>query len=135
MIKRVFHKGSSVLLALIVLFSTVSFTVEKHFCGDVLVDISVFTEAQKCGMDTSGEPDEGYTKKSCCKDVLDVFEGQNELKITSFEDFDIPFYAIPIASFHYEFNETILDNSVCYNAYSPPNLVIDIQLLDQVFLI
>ena len=38
-------------LALLVLFSTVSFTIEKHFCGDILVDVAVFTEVEKCAME------------------------------------------------------------------------------------
>ena len=42
MIQNVLHKTFSVALALLVFFSTVSFTVEKHFCGDVLVDVSTY---------------------------------------------------------------------------------------------
>ena len=70
------------LLALMVLFSTVSFTVEKHFCGDVLVDVSVFTDVEKCAMEAM----EMKQKKSCCKDEVDVLKGQDELKFNSFEE-------------------------------------------------
>ena len=52
MVSKIPHKIFSVTLALLVLMSTLSFTVEKHFCGDVLVDVSVFTETQKCGMES-----------------------------------------------------------------------------------
>ena len=74
------------LMAILVLFSTVSFTVEKHFCGDVLVDVSVFTEAQKCATEAYEKEIETFTKKSCCKDTVDVFEGQNELIVKTFDD-------------------------------------------------
>ena len=72
------------LMALLVLFSTVSFTVEKHFCGDTLVDVSVFSEAQKCGMEAM----EILQKKTCCKDEIDIVKGQDELKVSSFDDLD-----------------------------------------------
>ena len=111
MIRQTLHKIFSVSLALLVLFSTVSFTVEKHYCGDVLVDVSVFSEAENCGMEAM----EKLQKKSCCKDEVDVVEGQDELKISSFEDLDFEqqqflvafaysylngFESLPTKSFH-----------------------------------
>ena len=84
MIKQFTYKVFSVALALLVLFSTVSFTIEKHFCGDVLVDVSMFVEADKCGMEAM----ESLQQKSCCKDEIEVIQGQNELKVSSFDDLD-----------------------------------------------
>src|SRR5690606_17524991 len=86
MIKQVSHKASSILLALLVLFSTVSITIEKHFCGDVLIDVAVFKEAQKCAMEAFEMEQALITKKNCCKDVLEIVKGQDELKMSNFED-------------------------------------------------
>ncbi|GAA3603023.1 hypothetical protein GCM10022396_20520 [Flavivirga amylovorans] len=125
------------LLALLVLFSTVSFTIEKHFCGDVLVDISIFTEADKCAMEAYEIALEKVTKKPCCKDVVDVIEGQNKLKFSSFEDLDFEKQQI-IASYAYTYInlfEELPKLTIPHKNYSPPNLVTDIQVLDQVFLI
>ncbi len=72
-IKQFVHKIFSMLLALLVLFSTVSFTIEKHFCGDVLVDVSVFAEAQKCGMEALEMATRNLAKKSCCKDEVECY--------------------------------------------------------------
>ena len=58
------------------LCSTVSFTIEKHFCGDKLIDVSVFSEADKCNMEASGMKAEGITKKPCCKDEVNMVKGQ-----------------------------------------------------------
>ncbi|WP_298342070.1 hypothetical protein [uncultured Algibacter sp.] len=133
MLKQLLHKGFSISLALIVLFSTVSFTIEKHYCGDVLVDVSVFYEAEKCGM----EAIELAQKKSCCKDEIDIVEGQDELKISSFEDLEFEkqqFLSAFIYSYINGF-ESLPKQTIPHKDYSPPNLVADIQVLDQVFII
>lgn len=133
MLKTALHKLFSSLLALMVLFSTVSFTIEKHYCGDVLVDASMFTEAEKCGMEAL----EILQKKSCCKDEVDVVEGQDELKLSSFEDLDLEQQQFLVAYTYAYINGFVglPKETIPHKDYSPPNLVFDIQVLDQVFLI
>lgn len=136
-IKQFVHKSFSVLLALLVLFSTVSFTIEKHFCGDVLVDVAVFAEAQKCGMETNENDQEAITKKSCCKDEMNVVQGQKELKHATFDDLDFK-QQLFITSFSYaivNLFEGLPQHIIPHKNYDPPNLVADIQVLDQVFII
>ena len=137
MIKHIFHKGFSVTLALLVLFSTVSFTIDKHFCGDVLVDVSIFTEVQKCAMEAYEMEQAAITKIYCCKDQTDVVQGQDELKFSSFEDLDFN-QQVYLAAFTYSyFNlfEGLPKQIIPHKDYSPPNLVADIQLLNAAFLI
>lgn len=133
MLKAIFYKTFSISLAIIVLFSTVSFTIEKHYCGDTLVDVSVFVEADKCAM----EVQEILMKKSCCKDEVDVIEGQDELKINSFEDlkFDQQQFLVAFTYFYINGFEGLPKETITHKAYSPPDLVYDIQVLDQVFII
>nr|WP_317166892.1 hypothetical protein [Winogradskyella litoriviva] len=129
------HKILSIALAFLVVFSTLSFTVEKHYCGDNLVDISVFSEVKKCGMEMS--PNTEAIKKSCCKDEIDVVKGQNDLKLNTSDDL-LPVQIVFLQSFVYSFNalfESLTKQIIPHNDYSPPNLVADIQLLDQVFTI
>lgn len=127
------HKIFSIGLSLLVLFSTVSFTIEKHYCGDTLVDVSIFTEAEKCGM----EAQDMLQKKSCCKDEVDVVQGQDELKAPSFEDLNIEQQQLLVAftQSYSSLFESLPKEVVAHTDYSPPNLVYDIQVLDQVFLI
>ena len=132
MIKQVLHKMFSISLAIIVLCSTVSFTVEKHFCGDTLVDVAVFTELNKCAMDA-----EEITKKPCCKDKVDIVKGQDELIVKTIDDLDFKqqlFVAFFKYSYIYLF-EGLPQLVIPHKDYSPPNLVIDKQIIDQVFLI
>ena len=47
---QVFHKIMSLVMAFVVLFSTMSFTVNMHYCGDTLVETAIFQKAKGCGM-------------------------------------------------------------------------------------
>ena len=137
MIKQILHKIFSVSLALIVLCSTVSFTIEKHFCGDKLIDVSVFTEANKCKMEALEMELEKITKESCCKDKIDVVKGQDELIVKTIDDLDVT-QQMFVATFTYSYLnlfEGLPQLVIPHKNYSPPILVTDLQVLDQVFLI
>lgn len=123
-------------MALIVLFSTVSFTIEKHFCGDTLVDVAVFSEPQDCGAKMNNT-NTTVKKKSCCKDETTVLEGQNELLVKAFDDLEFEQHVF-LAAFTYTYInlfEGLPQQVIPHKNYSPPNLVIDRQIMDQVFLI
>lgn len=134
MIKLGLHSVSSLLMAFLVLVSTVSFTVEKHYCGDHLVDVAINSEAKKCGMMDS---DSSFKKKTCCNDTLDVFDGQDELKTSSSVELDYAQQVI-LTSFVYSYVdlfEGLSQNIIPHKTYVPPDIVPDIQLLEEVFLI
>ena len=138
MIKRILHKGFSVTLALLVFFSTVSFTIEKHFCGENLIDVALFTKAKTCGMEMENTSiDSSVKKKPCCKDQVDVVQGQDELKFSSFEnlDFDQQVFLTTFAYSYINLFEGLPKQIIPHKDYSPPNLVADIQLLNDTFLI
>lgn len=65
------------LLTLLTVLSTVSFTVEKHFCGNFLIDISFFGNANSCGGEKEEDCSDAFKseKKSCCKDELTYIKG------------------------------------------------------------
>ena len=122
-------------LSFLVLFSTLSFTVEKHYCGDNLVDVAIFSEVKKCGMEMS--PDTETTQKSCCKDEVDIVKGQDDLKLSTAKNLSLN-QIVFIQSFVYSFTalfESLPKQIIPHKNYSPPNLVADIQMLDQVFII
>lgn len=132
--KELFRNTGATLLALVVLLSTVSFTVDKHFCGKMLVDTAVFSEAHSCGMEM--ESDSAMDEDSCCKDQKILVEGQDELK-RSFEDLDLQ-QKLFVTSFTYTYLnlfEILPGQAIPFEDYAPPLLVADIQLLDQVFII
>ena len=129
--KNALRYTGSLLMAFIVLFSTFSFTVDKHFCGGHLVDKAVFSEAKTCGMQMSAAAED-----ECCTNEKISVEGQDELKL-SFDSFDFH-QQVFITTFTYTYFglfETLPKQVIPFKDYSPPLLVRDIQLVDQVFLI
>lgn len=133
-VKKVFQKSGSLLMALLVLVSTMSFTVDKHFCGTYLVDQAIFSEAQDCGMEHPTKGD--MTGEDGCSDQKVSVEGQTDLKI-SFNDLDHP-QQVFLSSFTFSYVELFQElpqELIPFSDYSPPLLVYDIQLLDQTFLI
>ena len=124
-------------LSFLVLFSTFSLTVEKHFCGDTLVDVAIFTKAKKCGMEVADIDQSEMVKKSCCKDETEIIKGQDELKITSIDDLASIHKQILIAySFSYIYLfESLPKKAIPNRDYSPPEIVKDIHVLDETYLI
>lgn len=131
---KLFFKIMSVSLAFTVLCSTFSFTIKKHFCGDVLVDVSVFFDVERCGMEAA----EKLQKKSCCKDDVIVVKGQDELLYSSFDDLNFkqkPFVLAFATTTYLNSFKSIPKQIIPYKEYSPPNLSYNIQVLGQVFII
>lgn len=130
-------------MALLVFFSTLSVSIGKHYCGDHLVDMAFFADAENCGMEGSERgmdvPDEGtfVTKKSCCKDVVDLYEGQDELSVEKNQvlDTDQKVFILSFAAVFSRLNLFEVQKDPPFEDYSPPTYVRDIQVLNQVFLI
>lgn len=130
------HKIFSVALAFLVLLSTVSFTMEKHFCGDTLIDTAIFSQADTCGTDVVATSTTAE-KQSCCKNEVELVKGQDKLKKASFEDLNFDQQLILTALFYNYINlfEGLPEQVIPHKNYSPPHLVTNIQILDQVFII
>lgn len=132
--KQHFIKISSLTLAFFVLLSTFSFTVDKHFCGDFLVDVSFVGEADGCGM----EKDLSAKKmKNCCSDEQISFEGQDELQQSKIQDINFEkqqFLVAFVVSYQDIFVDT-QDNQDYFVDFSPPDKPKDFQVLYQTFLI
>jgi len=136
-----YHKTTSLLLALVVLLSTMSFSLDIHYCGDHLVDFSFSQKTDTCLM--KAEMTQSSTacavmemEMDCCSDVEVVFEGQDDLKL-SFDQLSFD-EQVFVASFVYSYInlfEGFDENVVPFKDYSPPPLIRDVQILDQTFLI
>ena len=74
-------------MAFVVLFSTMSFTIDMHYCGDKLVETAIFNKAKGCGMEMDNPSAEGcaITKKNCCNDEQLIVDGQDELNFNEWD--------------------------------------------------
>jgi len=132
--KQRFSNIASFLLALLVLFSTFSFKVEKHFCGEFLMDISFIGDADDCGMHMEKV---SAKKKNCCKDEVHYIEGQDELQQTSVDEFNFSKQQF-LVCFYVSYIDLFIENEskkTTYKDSSPPDIPIDYQVLYQSFLI
>ncbi|WP_188458818.1 HYC_CC_PP family protein [Psychroflexus planctonicus] len=139
MMKARFQHIASLLLAVLVLFSTQSFSINTHYCGNILVDKAIMKPAKKCAMhseQSQSKHEHENEKDECCDDEVDLIEGQDQLKIQS-TDFELPhpifveafvFTFFSTSSFETEVNTTIYEDP-------PPLLQRDFQTFYQVFLI
>ncbi len=138
--KKVFHKILSVSMAFVVLFTTMSFTVDMHYCGDSLVDFSLFAKAEGCGMEKAqlakSSENPSMTSTSCCTDKQIVKVGSDDLKTS----FDKPTFEQQtfVATFFYTYInlfEGLDKNVVPFKDYSPPYVERNIQILYETYLI
>jgi hypothetical protein len=126
-------------MAVVVLFSTMTFTVGMHYCGDTLVDTALFQKAKSCGMETqmkSSGTECSMMKKNCCTDKQILVDGQDELKI-SFNDlsFNQQVFVTSFYDTYINLFEGLEEHIVPFSDYSPPLVVKDIHVLDEVYLI
>ena len=128
----------SLAMTFAVLFSTMSFTVNMHYCGDTLVETAIFHKAKGCGMEMEKPSIEGcsITKKNCCDDEQLAIEGQDELQLQvdkiTFEQH------LFIASFVYTYINLFegLENNVStYEEYKPPLVIRQLYKIDETYLI
>ena len=136
--KKIFHKIASLLMAFVVLLSTMSFTISMHYCGDTLVETSVFHKAEGCGMEMENPSTEGCAviKKNCCNDQEIAIDGQDELK-TPIDAISLE-QQVFLASFIYTYINLFegLKNSVSsFEAYRPPLVIKQIFKFDETYLI
>ena len=126
-------------MTFVVLFSTMSFSVAMHYCGDVLVDRAFFKDADSCGMEAAKIPEASgceIVKMNCCSNEKIITEGQDELKIplneasTEHDLLTAPFFH----SYSYTF--PVLEKHIVPQRGPPPPLLVrNINILYQVFLI
>lgn len=125
-------------MAFVVLFSTMSFTVNMHYCGDTLVETAIFHKAKGCGMEMEKPSTDGcsISNKSCCDDEQFVFDGQDELQLQvnkiSFEQ------QIFVTSFVYTYVnlfEGIENNVSSFEEYKPPLVIRQLYKIDETYLI
>lgn len=141
--KQLIHKIGSVVMAFIVLFSTFSFTISSHYCGDVLVDSSIFSSAEDCGMamDHDDGCDTDESEKVCntsdsmhCLNVEKSVEGNTiEQQALDFSELPKVHFALAfVAAYQSLWIEEIPKNLVA-NYYSPPWVTEDVTILFENF--
>jgi len=138
--RDVLHKILSVFLAFIVLFSTFSFTIEKHYCMGEVTDSAYFVDVASCGMEvedceTAIDMETKIQKEKCCQDIQELIPGnQNEQQAIGNFELDQVQFILAFASTYLDLFEENTDQ-VTFKYYTPPLVDKDINVLYQTFLI
>ena len=137
----IFHKIVSFFLALIVLFASFSFTVNKHICGGEVVNTTFFVSADDCGMDMSvceknsdNKKETSIQKEPCCQNITKVIQGNDNNQQAQQVDLSFPqvqFLQAFVVSFVLKYQEITSISSNVH--YSPPLVITNVQTLFQVF--
>ena len=136
-VKKVFHKIVSMVMALMLLLSTISWTVEKHTCMGRVMDVALFPKPQDCGMEAAMRVmEKDADENHCCGEETLTLQGQDDLKI-AFNDIHLGQQVFLVAFTRaYIVLQTNIEQQTSTNEYYPPPLLVrDIQLLDEIFLI
>ncbi|RPD99633.1 hypothetical protein EGM88_03565 [Aureibaculum marinum] len=137
--KKVIVKISAFLMAFIVLFSTLSFTVQKHICGGKIADVAFFGDLDRCGI-----PDEAFDndyllkieKESCCKDEVHFVRGSNaKLKVVLKLQDQTQQFVFLFTYTYINLFKSVEEKLNSFLNYSPPIIIKNIQVLYETFII
>lgn len=136
--KKIISNIAVFFLTALLLFSSVSFTVEKHLCGGQFFSESFFGNAEKCGMDDGdcelAGNNPSFSIKSCCEDEIQfingsVFEKEPTVKLNNKQQQDLAvFVLIDTVLFSQKEKE-----STHFKNYLPPPNTHNFNILYQVF--
>jgi hypothetical protein len=140
--KQKLHKITSIFLALIVLFSSFSYTVNKHVCGDRVIDTTLFVSPDSCGMEMGvcdnktqfSKNELSISEEDCCQNISVLVKGNDTNQQA--QDYtpslqQIEFVAVFVYSFILKTQNTT--ELFSFTLYKSPPVFIDIQSFFQIF--
>ena len=126
------HKVFSILLAVLILLSAFSFSVDTRLCSTVLSASVSSTKVKSC-CSSSFEKVSKVVQDSCCQNKLIYVDGLNQ-----FDGISVSLESPSLEIFEVVTNNSVnyhASNSFSYSNYIPPNLVMEPQIEYQTFLI
>lgn len=136
--KQFLHKILSLAMAFVVLFSTMSFTVNMHYCGKTLVEAALLHKAKGCGMEMEQATSQScsISKKNCCEDKQLTIEGQDELQLQVDKiSIDQQIYVVSFNELNFNFFDGLDHHLFTFLYYKPPLLVRHLYKIDESYLI
>ena len=128
-------KSFSVLLALFVLLSSLSFSMNAHYCGQQLVDIALFGDAEACSM--ALEKGCEFEKMPCCSDRNIIIDNEDYLSTKDLSKQEFNKKKVLIISLNYPI-ESLVSKEIYVETienYVPPLIEKEIPILLQSFLL
>lgn len=127
-------------MAIVVLASTMSFTMNMHYCGGNLVETSFYNSTKGCGMemeiDTPPQQKCSTLSSDCCQDKELIYPGQDQLQLSFDQGLIVPIN-LNTSVYYFSFLEfeDIEKEKLLYEEYKPPLVVRRIYKIDETYLI
>lgn len=146
------YRLSALFLAILMLFSTVGFSLDIHYCGGKVKSFSFYGKAETCKMMSKtstvschnaskktcsqNESNNGFSKKSCCDQKTFTLQNLDDSKVINGIEWttaDLQLITVYVLA-NFNLFQTEVSKTI-YSVYSPPILNHDVAILHQVFLI
>jgi hypothetical protein len=115
-----------------------SFAIDEHYCGNNLMDVSYFGDADNCGSEevTMNSSSSSVKQNNCCKDETTLLESSifNKEKFINLQHIDAEVLFFKANSYLGTYKDIAIEIEY-YTNFSPPDIAQDIQVLHQAFLI
>lgn len=156
-------KALHITLAVLLYLSSVGITISKHFCSGELKDVAVFGQAETCDgqcsmhqgdsfealgikdiapksccADKSSQEPKGSEENHCCDFETDYLQLDIEnitVEALSFANLLPLLFIIDANLFNQWSSELLVNSQRQFQYYQPPNIILDIPILIQSFLI
>ena len=149
------YRLSALFLSVLMLFSTIGFSMDIHYCGGEIENFAFYGKADECKMMKKSSVNDlpachqktekkchknsskkGYSKKSCCDNhsyTLQSIENSKTSNTLELASVDLTFVTVFILSNFILFEEETNSDECFY--YTPPLISQDVTILHQVFII
>lgn len=144
LVKVMTYKIVSIFSALLVVLSSLSFSIDRHYCENQLKSISLTGEAKSCLQSSkhkhchSKVHDSTNHKKGCCENHRVTIESEVDqiaVDVQALDDTGLGFYVHAVDLQEYIFNNVPAGHLILsWQYYKPPILSRDIVVLTQSFL-
>jgi len=133
--KQVSQKIISIIMAFVVVLSTVSFAVNSHYCGNTLVDTAVFYNVKTCKVPQQFKGC-AVAKMNCCSNKQKVVDGQDELQLTIDKvSFGQQIFITSLIYTYINLFEDFDKSETSYQEYSQPLVIRQLYKIDETYLI
>ena len=147
-IKNCTYRFIAILMAFLVLLTSIGFNIDMHFCGGQLKNISFTGKAESCHKNSMADcpfhkkmmaenGGKNFTSKNCCSnhtayfqtDLIEDIQTMDIVVTSQLQQFVTAFVLVFLQ------NQVVETTPSTFTAYSPPDISRDIPVLIQSFLI
>ena len=128
------HRSLCIFLSFLVLFATMTITVNKHYCCGKLIKVAFFQKVKPCCEQKErigNNPLEKQVHKKCCSDTHQILKTHHQLSVSSFQ---IPLFFVVFSVVSTLFVKVFrFFKTISIKHYIPPLRSLNLTILYQVF--